>query len=175
MQRVSGAGGGGGGGGGPQHLSSSEEEPPPRLPDGALDAQPPSPSGDGRSASPEGPGGSAASSFVGLRVVAKWSSNAYFYPGRITKAAGEGRFGLRFDDGYECEVAGGDILLCDPVPVGTEVTALLEEEYFSVGEEEEQGQEEWEVYFSVVEEEEQEYFSVGEEQEQEEDFSVVEE
>ncbi|CAL8379320.1 unnamed protein product [Arctogadus glacialis] len=161
MQRVSGAGPPG------QHqLSSSEEEPPPpafarvRLPASPPDAAPPSLSDSLRSSPERGGGGGGGSSFVGLRVVAKWSSNAYFYPGRITKDAGEGRFGLRFDDGYECEVSGGDILLCDPVPAGTEVTALLEEEYFSVGEEEE----EEEGYFSVGEEEEG-YFSVGEEEE----------
>ena len=74
------------------------------------------------------------SSFVGLRVVAKWSSNGYFYSGRITKDYGEGRFRLLFDDSYECEVSGKDILLCDPIPVETEVTALLEDEYFSIGE-----------------------------------------
>lgn len=79
---------------------------------------------------------SAGSSFVGLRVVAKWSSNGYFYSGRIIGDVGEGRFRLRFDDGYECEVAGKDILLCDPIPLETEVTALLKDEYFSIGEEE---------------------------------------
>ncbi|XP_056877132.1 TP53-binding protein 1 isoform X3 [Takifugu flavidus] len=78
-------------------------------------------------------GSPPGSSFVGLRVVAKWSSNGYFYSGRIMKDAGEGRFRLRFDDGYECEVAGKDILLCDPIPLETEVTALLEDEYFSIG------------------------------------------
>ena len=82
-------------------------------------------------------GSPPGSSFVGLRVVAKWSSNGYFYSGRIMKDAGEGRFRLRFDDGYECEVAGKDILLCDPIPLETEVTALLADEYFSIGEEDE--------------------------------------
>ena len=156
MQRVSGAGPPG------QHqLSSSEEEPPPafarvRLPVSPPDAAPPSLSDSLRSSPEQAGSAGGGSSFVGLRVVAKWSSNAYFYPGRITKDAGEGRFGLRFDDGYECEVSGGDILLCDPVPAGTEVTALLEEEYFSVGEEEEEEEEEEEGYFSVGEEEEEE-------------------
>uniref|UniRef100_A0A8C5AVQ2 Tumor protein p53 binding protein, 1 n=1 Tax=Gadus morhua TaxID=8049 RepID=A0A8C5AVQ2_GADMO len=148
--RVSGAGPPG------QHqLSSSEEEPPPafarvRLPVSPPDAAPPSLSDSLRS-SPEqaGSAGGGGSSFVGLRVVAKWSSNAYFYPGRITKDAGEGRFGLRFDDGYECEVSGGDILLCDPVPAGTEVTALLEEEYFSVGVVKGHKTEGQELYYSV--------------------------
>ncbi|XP_024152080.1 TP53-binding protein 1 isoform X2 [Oryzias melastigma] len=116
--------------------SSSEEEPyaltgPPLLPVSPTDPKPPSRSDSLRS-SPEA-ASSAGSSFVGLRVVAKWSSNGYFYSGRIMKDAGEGRFRLRFDDGYECEVAGRDILLCDPIPLETEVTALLEDEYFSVG------------------------------------------
>ncbi|XP_047220133.1 TP53-binding protein 1 isoform X4 [Girardinichthys multiradiatus] len=119
-----------------QTHSSSEDEPytcmlPPRLP-----ISPADPEHSGRltslRSSPEEPF-SAGSSFVGLRVVAKWSSNGYFYSGRITKNAGDGRFRLRFDDGYECEVAGKDILLCDPIPLETEVTALLEDEYFSIG------------------------------------------
>ncbi|KAM8762417.1 TP53-binding protein 1 isoform 3-T6 [Acanthopagrus schlegelii] len=132
---------GGGGGGslqrldGPSHYSS-EDEPftrmlPPRLPTSPTDAELPSHSDSLRSSSEEA--SSAGSSFVGLRVVAKWSSNGYFYSGRIIKDAGEGRFRLRFDDGYECEVAGKDILLCDPIPLETEVTALLEDEYFSIG------------------------------------------
>ncbi|CAL8246065.1 unnamed protein product [Lota lota] len=147
MQRAAGAGPPG------QHLSSSEEEPfarvqsPPRLPDSPLDAQLPSLSDSLRSSPEEA--SSAGSSFVGLRVVAKWSSNGYFYSGRITKDAGEGRFGLRFDDCYECEVVGGDILLCDPIPVGTEVTALLEEEYFSVGVVKGHKTEGQELYYSV--------------------------
>ncbi|KAG7271756.1 hypothetical protein CRUP_032659, partial [Coryphaenoides rupestris] len=108
-----------------------EEEPPPmarvrppRLPDSPPAARLPSPS-DSLRTSPsdqeQEEGGISAgggSSFVGLRVVAKWSSNGYFYSGRITRDLGEGRFGLRFDDGYECEVAGGDVLLCDPRPRG---------------------------------------------------------
>ncbi|CAL8351438.1 unnamed protein product [Merluccius merluccius] len=141
-------------GGGPtgQPLSSSEEEPfghvrPPRLPDSPHGAQLPS-SSDSLRTSPE-EASSASSSFVGLRVVAKWSSNSYFYSGRITKDAGEGHFGLRFDDGYECDVMGGDILLCDPVPVETEVTALLEEEYFSVGVVKGHKTEGQELYYSV--------------------------
>ncbi|XP_028999920.1 TP53-binding protein 1 isoform X2 [Betta splendens] len=119
-----------------QPLSSSEDEPytrmlPPRLPVSPTDIELPSHSDSLRS-SPEETS-SAGSSFVGLRVVAKWSSNGYFYSGRIISDAGEGRFRLRFDDGYECEVAGKDVLLCDPVPLETEVTALLEDEYFSIG------------------------------------------
>ncbi|KAM4675361.1 TP53-binding protein 1 isoform 2-T2 [Discoglossus pictus] len=73
------------------------------------------------------------SSFVGLRVVAKWSSNGYFYSGTITRDVGGGKYKLLFDDGYECDVLGKDILLCDPIPLETEVTALSEDEYFSAG------------------------------------------
>uniref|UniRef100_A0A3Q3JAR8 TP53-binding protein 1 n=1 Tax=Monopterus albus TaxID=43700 RepID=A0A3Q3JAR8_MONAL len=117
-----------------QLQSSSEDEPytrmlPPRLPVSPTEL--PSHS-DSLRTSPE-EASLAGSSFVGLRVVAKWSSNGYFYSGRIIKDAGQGRFRLRFDDGYECEVAGKDILLCDPIPLDTEVTALLEDEYFSIG------------------------------------------
>ncbi|XP_078063614.1 TP53-binding protein 1-like isoform X2 [Mustelus asterias] len=85
--------------------------------------------------SPSDPGISAsqASSFVGLRVVAKWSSNGYFYSGTITRDSGDGKYKVLFDDGYECEVQGKDILLCDPIPVETEVTALSDDEYFSAG------------------------------------------
>ncbi|KAJ7311386.1 hypothetical protein JRQ81_007006 [Phrynocephalus forsythii] len=73
------------------------------------------------------------SSLVGLRVVAKWSSNGYFYSGTITRDAGGGKYKLLFDDGYECDVPGRDVLLCDPLPLETEVTALSEDEYFSAG------------------------------------------
>uniref|UniRef100_A0A3Q1CTE5 TP53-binding protein 1 n=1 Tax=Amphiprion ocellaris TaxID=80972 RepID=A0A3Q1CTE5_AMPOC len=119
-----------------QPQSYSEDEPysrmlPPRLPVSPTDHELPSHSDSLRSSPEEA--SSAGSSFVGLRVVAKWSSNGYFYSGRIMKDAGEGRFRLRFDDGYECEVAGKDVLLCDPIPLETEVTALLEDEYFSIG------------------------------------------
>lgn len=76
---------------------------------------------------------SSGSSFVGLRVVAKWSSNGYFYSGMITQDVGAGKYKLLFDDGYECDVLGKDILLCDPIPLETEVTALSEDEYFSAG------------------------------------------
>ncbi|XP_063305018.1 TP53-binding protein 1 isoform X3 [Pelobates fuscus] len=76
---------------------------------------------------------SSGSSFVGLRVVAKWSSNGYFYSGKITRDVGGGKYKLLFDDGYECDVLGKDILLCDPIPLDTEVTALSEDEYFSAG------------------------------------------
>ncbi|XP_041918508.1 TP53-binding protein 1 isoform X2 [Alosa sapidissima] len=93
----------------------------------------------GRAATPPpGPsaragGASSDSSLVGLRVVAKWSSNGYFYSGRITSDLGAGRFRLLFDDGYECEVQGRDVLLCDPIPTETEVTAISEDEYFLTG------------------------------------------
>ncbi|KAK7893259.1 hypothetical protein WMY93_022411 [Mugilogobius chulae] len=102
-----------------------------------------------------GPGSSPepqnSSSFVGLRVVAKWSSNGYFYSGRIMEdfgvqagstgstgsgsspgsGPGENRFRLRFDDGYECELWARDILLCDPIPLETEVTALNQDQTFT--------------------------------------------
>ncbi|XP_054477058.1 TP53-binding protein 1 isoform X2 [Anoplopoma fimbria] len=117
------------------HFSSEDEHftrmLPPRLPVSPADADLHSRSDSLRSSPEEA--NSAGSSFVGLRVVAKWTSNGYFYSGRIIKDAGEGSFRLRFDDGYECEVAGKDILLCDPIPLETEVTALLEDEYFSIG------------------------------------------
>ncbi|XP_075899140.1 TP53-binding protein 1 isoform X8 [Nelusetta ayraudi] len=123
-----------------QPPSSSEDEPfgrtppplpLPRLPSSPSDGELPAHSDSLRST--EDDGCSPGSSFVGLRVVAKWSSNGYFYSGRIVGDAGEQRFRLRFDDGYECEVAGKDILLCDPIPLETEVTALLEDDFFSVG------------------------------------------
>ncbi|XP_069758595.1 TP53-binding protein 1 isoform X3 [Narcine bancroftii] len=79
------------------------------------------------------PASSQTSSFVGLRVVAKWSSNGYFYSGTITRVSGHGKYTVLFDDGYECEVPGKDILLCDPIPIETEVTALSDDEYFSAG------------------------------------------
>ncbi|XP_062845771.1 TP53-binding protein 1 [Trichomycterus rosablanca] len=82
--------------------------------------------------SPENSSGSN-SSFVGLRVMAKWSSNSLFYSGTITRDLGENHFGLLFDDNQECEVQGRDILLCDPIPIETEVTALTEEEFFNTG------------------------------------------
>ncbi|XP_037103500.1 TP53-binding protein 1 isoform X2 [Syngnathus acus] len=117
-----------------QPLSSSEDEPyipPPRVPVSPTDDEVLRHSNSPRSSPEEA--SSAGSSFVGLRVMAKWSSNGYFYSGRIVKDPGEGRFRLRFDDGYECEVAGKDILLCDPIPLETEVTALVEDEFFSIG------------------------------------------
>lgn len=92
----------------------------------------------------------SGSSFVGLRVVAKWSSNGYFYSGRIMEdlglqsgpaesgpspgsGSGENRFRLRFDDGYECELWARDILLCDPIPLDTEVTALNPDQTYTTG------------------------------------------
>ncbi|XP_055774518.1 TP53-binding protein 1 [Salvelinus fontinalis] len=94
-------------------------------------------------------GSPTGSSFVGLRVVAKWSSNGYFYSGRITKDLGEGRYRLLFDDSYECEVTGKDILLCDPIPLDTEVTALLEDEYFSTGRVKDYKKEGEDLFYSV--------------------------
>uniref|UniRef100_A0A4W5RM43 Tumor protein p53 binding protein, 1 n=1 Tax=Hucho hucho TaxID=62062 RepID=A0A4W5RM43_9TELE len=120
-----------------QALSSSEDEPYtrlcpiPRIPDSP--AVPSHSSTSLLTTTSQDEGSPAGSSFVGLRVVAKWSSNGYFYSGRITKDLGEGRYRLLFDDSYECEVTGKDILLCDPIPLDTEVTALLEDEYFSTG------------------------------------------
>ncbi|XP_053721385.1 TP53-binding protein 1 isoform X2 [Synchiropus splendidus] len=111
-------------------LSSSEDEPYTRL---QSPHHPVSPTVSDLLRSSPDQARSCSNSLVGLRVVAKWSSNGYFYSGRIIKDAGEGRFRLRFDDGYECEVPGKDVLLCDPIPLETEVTALLEDEYFSVG------------------------------------------
>ncbi|XP_036399945.1 TP53-binding protein 1 [Megalops cyprinoides] len=115
-------------------LSSSEDEPYTRVCP-RLAETPPKRRAPGRSApldsSPDSSGG--ASSFVGLRVVAKWSSNSYFYSGCITRDLGEGRYRLLFDDSHECDVQGKDILLCDPIPLETEVTALSEDEYFSTG------------------------------------------
>lgn len=106
---------------------------------------------DSARSSPEQDG--SGSSFVGLRVVAKWSSNGYFYSGRIIDDCGSGsglgsdlgsglgsgpglgenRFRLRFDDGYECELWARDILLCDPIPTETEVTALNQDQTYSTG------------------------------------------
>ncbi|XP_041034145.1 TP53-binding protein 1 [Carcharodon carcharias] len=103
--------------------------PPPFPRSGSPEIPPP------RSSLPSDPDlpASQASSFVGLRVVAKWSSNGYFYSGAITRDSGDGKYKVLFDDGYECEVPGKDILLCDPIPVETEVTALSDDEYFSAG------------------------------------------
>ncbi|KAG9261303.1 TP53-binding protein 1 [Astyanax mexicanus] len=116
--------------------SSSEEEPFPRV-NAQVPGSPPARSSssshsDSLNTSPSEHGG-GASSFVGLRVMAKWSSNSFYYSGTITRDLGENRFGLLFDDNQECEVQGKDILLCDPIPTETEVTALTEEEYFNTG------------------------------------------
>uniref|UniRef100_A0A8C3VE13 TP53-binding protein 1 n=1 Tax=Catharus ustulatus TaxID=91951 RepID=A0A8C3VE13_CATUS len=116
-----------------------------------------------RSDSPEiplqvvtGPSGcadsSTGSSFVGLRVVAKWSSNGYFYSGTITRDVGAGKYKLLFDDGYECDVLGKDILLCDPIPLETEVTALSEDEYFSAGVVKGHRKESGELYYCIEKE-----------------------
>ncbi|XP_015728704.1 TP53-binding protein 1 isoform X3 [Coturnix japonica] len=95
---------------------------------------------------------SAGSSFVGLRVVAKWSSNGYFYSGMITQDVGGGKYKLLFDDGYECDVLGKDILLCDPIPLETEVTALSEDEYFSAGVVKGHRKESGELYYCIEKE-----------------------
>ncbi|KAL2088308.1 hypothetical protein ACEWY4_015207 [Coilia grayii] len=114
----------------PVSSSQEEEEEEERFtrvnPKGGFATPPPGPSS-------RGGGASSDSSLVGLRVVAKWSSNGYFYSGRITSDLGSGRFRLLFDDGYECEVQGRDVLLCDPIPTDTEVTAISEDEYFCTG------------------------------------------
>ncbi|KAM6303608.1 TP53-binding protein 1 [Podargus strigoides] len=95
---------------------------------------------------------STGSSFVGLRVVAKWSSNGYFYSGMITQDVGAGKYKLLFDDGYECDVLGRDILLCDPIPLETEVTALSEDEYFSAGVVKGHRKESGELYYCIEKE-----------------------
>ncbi|NWH80508.1 TP53B protein, partial [Piaya cayana] len=95
---------------------------------------------------------SSGSSFVGLRVVAKWNSNGYFYSGTITQDVGAGKYKLRFDDGYECDVLGKDILLCDPIPLETEVTALSEDEYFSAGVVKGHRKESGELYYCIEKE-----------------------
>ncbi|XP_030810874.1 TP53-binding protein 1 isoform X3 [Camarhynchus parvulus] len=95
---------------------------------------------------------STGSSFVGLRVVAKWSLNGYFYSGRITQDVGAGKYKLCFDDGHECDVLGRDILLCDPIPLETEVTALSEDEYFSAGVVKGHRKESGELYYCIEKE-----------------------
>ncbi|KAL7830983.1 hypothetical protein SRHO_G00304850 [Serrasalmus rhombeus] len=118
-----------------QAVSSSEEEhfsrSNARVPGSPVARSATSRSDSLNTTSSENSGG--ASSFVGLRVMAKWSSNSFFYSGTITRDLGENRFRLLFDDNQECEVQGKDILLCDPIPMETEVTALTEEEYFNTG------------------------------------------
>ncbi|ROL43626.1 TP53-binding protein 1 [Anabarilius grahami] len=117
-----------------QGASSSEEEPFAQR-HAQAPGSPVEPSATSRSDSlnTTSPDNSTGSSFVGLRVLAKWSSNSYFYSGSITRDLGENSFRLLFDDNQECEVQGKDILLCDPIPLETEVTALTEEEYFNIG------------------------------------------
>ncbi|NXQ10636.1 TP53B protein, partial [Peucedramus taeniatus] len=95
---------------------------------------------------------STGSSFVGLKVVAKWSSNGYFYSGTITQDVGAGKYKLLFDDGYECDVLGKDILLCDPIPLETEVTALSEDDYFSAGVVKGHRKESEELYYCIEKE-----------------------
>ncbi|NXC39145.1 TP53B protein, partial [Penelope pileata] len=100
----------------------------------------------------DGADSSSGSSFVGLRVVAKWTSNGYFYSGMITQDVGAGKYKLLFDDGYECDVLGKDILLCDPIPLETEVTALSEDEYFSAGVVKGHRKESGELYYCIEKE-----------------------
>ncbi|XP_065497464.1 TP53-binding protein 1 isoform X2 [Caloenas nicobarica] len=100
----------------------------------------------------DGADSSSGNSFVGLRVVAKWSSNGYFYSGMITQDVGAGKYKLLFDDGYECDVLGKDILLCDPIPLETEVTALSEDEYFSAGVVKGHRKESGELYYCIEKE-----------------------
>ncbi|XP_063268274.1 TP53-binding protein 1 isoform X2 [Prinia subflava] len=134
-----------------------------RLPDGGEKSDTSGFSALRRSDSPEIPlqvvtrpsdcaGSSTGSSFVGLRVVAKWSSNGYFYSGTITRDVGAGKYKLLFDDGYECDVLGKDILLCDPIPLETEVTALSEDEYFSAGVVKGHRKESGELYYCIEKE-----------------------
>ncbi|XP_068059475.1 TP53-binding protein 1 [Anomalospiza imberbis] len=95
---------------------------------------------------------STGSSFVGLRVVAKWSSNGFFYSGTITQDVGAGKYKLLFDDRYERDVLGKDILLCDPIPLETEVTALSEDDYFSAGVVKGHRKESGELYYCIEKE-----------------------
>ncbi|XP_061100902.1 TP53-binding protein 1 isoform X2 [Conger conger] len=115
-------------------LSSEEDEPYTRVCARQAENPPkcgtPGPTVMALDSSPDSGG---SSSFVGLRVVAKWLSNGYLYSGCITRDLGAGRFRLLFDDGYECDVPGKDILLCDPIPLETEVTALSDDECFTTG------------------------------------------
>nr|XP_016854617.1 PREDICTED: tumor suppressor p53-binding protein 1 isoform X1 [Anolis carolinensis] len=122
--------------------SSSPEIPLQELP------APPSPS----------PSSPSRDSLVGLRVVAKWSSNGYFYSGTITQDVGSTKYKLLFDDGYECEVPGRDILLCDPLPLETEVTALSEDEYFSAGVVKGHRQELGELFYCVEKDGQQKWY-----------------
>ncbi|XP_039217914.1 TP53-binding protein 1 isoform X2 [Crotalus tigris] len=111
------------------HLEGQEQADPPPCRSGSPEIplqEQPSVSDNPRLPSP-------GSCLVGLRVVAKWSSNGYFYSGTITQDVGGAKYRLLFDDGYECDVLARDVLLCDPLPLETEVTALSEDEYFSAG------------------------------------------
>ncbi|NXA08605.1 TP53B protein, partial [Sapayoa aenigma] len=95
---------------------------------------------------------SPGSGFVGLRVVAKWASDGHFYSGMIIQDVGAGKYKLLFDDGYERDVLGKDILLCDPIPLETEVTALSEDEYFSAGVVKGHQKESGELYYCIEKE-----------------------
>ncbi|NXD99236.1 TP53B protein, partial [Chaetorhynchus papuensis] len=134
-----------------------------RLPDGGEKSDTPGFCALRRSDSPEIPlqgltgpldcaDSSSGSSFVGLRVIAKWSSNGYFYSGMITRDVGAGKYKLLFDDGCEWDVLGKDILLCDPIPLETEVTALSEDEYFSAGVVKGHRKESGELYYCIEKE-----------------------
>ncbi|XP_032088648.1 TP53-binding protein 1 isoform X2 [Thamnophis elegans] len=111
------------------HLERRERAEPPRCRSGS----PEIPLQEQLSASDDPRLPPSGSCLVGLRVVAKWSSNGYFYSGTITQDVGGAKYRLLFDDGYECDVLARDVLLCDPLPLETEVTALSEDEYFSAG------------------------------------------
>ncbi|XP_013915479.1 PREDICTED: tumor suppressor p53-binding protein 1 isoform X2 [Thamnophis sirtalis] len=111
------------------HLERRERAEPPRCRSGSPEI--PLQEQLGASDDPRLP--PSGSCLVGLRVVAKWSSNGYFYSGTITQDVGGAKYRLLFDDGYECDVLARDVLLCDPLPLETEVTALSEDEYFSAG------------------------------------------
>lgn len=111
------------------HLEGRERAEPPRCRSGS----PEIPLQEQLSASDDPRLPPSGSCLVGLRVVAKWSSNGYFYSGTITQDVGGAKYRLLFDDGYECDVLARDVLLCDPLPLETEVTALSEDEYFSAG------------------------------------------
>ncbi|XP_021397513.2 TP53-binding protein 1 isoform X2 [Lonchura striata] len=101
---------------------------------------------------------STGSSFVGLRVVAKWSSNGFFYSGTITQDVGAGKYKLLFDDTHERDVLGKDILLCDPIPLETEVTALSEDDYFSAGVVKGHRKESGELYYCIEKEGERKWY-----------------
>lgn len=65
---------------------------------------------------------------------------------------GVGKYKLFFDDGYECDVLGKDILLCDFILLDIEVMVFLEDEYFSVGVVKGYRKEFGELYYSIEKE-----------------------